>query len=186
MSGWFSDSMGFWVQGPAASGKSELVRIWMTAIREMGYEVPLRLSIFYTLVWAHRDTESVREWLRSMCVQTDTLLVLDELDTLNIHEQAYVLELAVRMRHRVIVIARNEPPVSLADEFNLHTLEPTNEEAVAMILQRETGDADVSREAAKLLRGSPVSVAQAIAALREGRLGLDEILGVLRRHEGIG
>ncbi|MCB2261628.1 MAG: toll/interleukin-1 receptor domain-containing protein [Candidatus Thiosymbion ectosymbiont of Robbea hypermnestra] len=181
-----TDAKNLWIQGIGGSGKSELVRVWMTSVREIGYKMPLRLTFFYSLVWGPHDVEKLREWFSSISSQQGVVFVLDELSGMQEHDQRALLSHAQASGHRLIVTSHSGPSPQVAGHFAAHTMWPMDEDTAAMLLAKESGDLDVSRKLVRLVGGTPVGIGQLLAALKDGKLTPQDVLERLKQPSDSG
>lgn len=187
---WFFESeKDLWISGLGGAGKSSLVLVWLAALRLIGYQQPLDVSIrqwsFYEEPDASLALEELTPWIQSGRYSSKLLLVdgIDEFQSPPVHE---VCELGMRYPEIAIIItSRRSVPDRYSGHFDEISLSALKKEDATLLLGRlGVGRAEVD-QLYNLLQGHPLTMSIASSMLEQGNQ-IEDLLRTLQPKVGKG
>jgi TIR domain len=177
---WFAGAIpGCWISGQAASGKTSLAMVWLTACRLLGYGSDLRMTVrLYSFSRGFYQRPSPSKIISEISQQESrqpedvTLVYLDELNepsAFQLEELRELVAFARYSRNRLLVTSRSKPPTTVATDFKRLTMQPLSDRDQLLLLSK-AGLADTEAQVAvRRAEGSPLYVALVVRELQSGR-----------------
>jgi hypothetical protein len=173
---WISDLPLAWVEGPPGMGKSGLIRTWIAAFNELGYESGDTCAAGYISgLHLERGSTEFKNWLAAH--PEPRLLMIDGYDEVRHAHDALTFTLrAMAANVRILVSSRSPVPSQLASNATTLSLAGLSR-SLGEELLRPVG---LSKEAsATLLQqygDSPLMLSIATRALRDGTVTVEDLL----------
>lgn len=184
---WRSGRPVAWVEGQAGLGKSGLIRTWIAAFNELGYEAEETCVTGYI---SGRDLErgstELEEWVRRHPEQR-LLLMIDGFDEARHPDLALVFtQRAIDARVRVLISSRSAVPSRLASIGTTLTLADLGASSGEELLRNAGLVEQVSEKLLQRYGGSPLMLALIARALSDGRATVEDLLNIDQRGSGLG
>jgi hypothetical protein len=180
----FGAGTGLWVSGLGGAGKSSLVSVWIAALRMIGYERPLNVSIrqwdFYETPDPTAAFSRIHPWVNSSGLGIQ-LLFLDGLDELTDPPVREICELVTRYPGlKVLVTSRQSMPEEYSTAFYGLSLGSLDREQSELLASHLGFDQHVTEKLFNLLHGHPLSISLA-ASLVENGYDVQDIVRTIER-----
>jgi hypothetical protein len=175
------------VEGQAGLGKSGLIRIWIAAFNELGYDSEETCVTGYI---SGRDLErgstELEKWVRRH-PEERLLLMSEGFDEARHPDLALAFtQRAIDARVRVLVSSRSAVPSRLASIGTTLTLADLAASSGEKLLRNAGLEEQVSAKLLQRYGGSPLMLSMIVRALSDGKATVEDLLNIERTGSGLG
>ena len=184
---WRSGSSLAWVQGQAGMGKSGLIRTWVAAFNELGYDsAEASVSGYISGLDLERGSTDLEKWIRRH-FEKRKLLMVDGFDEANRPDVALdFTQRAIDAGVRVLVSSRSAVPGRLASIGTNLTLADLAYLFGEDLLRNAGLEEHVSAKLLKRYGGSPLMLSMIARALSAGTATPEDLLNIDQEGNGLG
>ena len=176
-----------WVQGQAGMGKSGLIRTWMAAFNELGYDSgETSVSGYISGLELEKGSTDLEKWIRRQ-PQERHLLMIDGYDEAKHPDVALnFTQRAIDAGIRILVSSRSAVPDRLASIGTSLTLADLANSFGEDLLRNAGVEEHVLGKLLRRYGGSPLMLSMIVRALSAGTATADDLLNIDQEGAGLG